>query len=302
MAPTSDPDLYRKTALYGAYVTFMVGRSSMFLLFLGILHFTSKDTKYDYPRFIKWCYLILAVLVPMMLIGWSTYDRWISYDEDLFQVRRYLDHANTVTLCLFSTVLFCRVLVRVSWNQLRQDRTSPMNACHDKDTEERVKKLLDLITKYTILTLAVVIFAVIVIVMDEMTWNGMTFGFAMDDWLSMLFILYYIDCFVNVFCVYLRFAFSNWMYNRLCLRAHQGLICWVTGCIRYRLDRSVSNTELGSNEGEQFTLTIELSTKEHKIKIVSSGEGSPGTPTNPVTPPTPMTPCSPIDSIGFDFV
>lgn len=171
MAPTSDPELYRKTALYGAYVTFMVGRSSMFLLFLGILHFTSKDTKYDYPRFIKWCYLILAVLVPMMLIGWSTYDRWISYDEDLFQVRRYLDHANTVTLCLFSTVLFCRVLVRVSWNQLRQDRTSPMNACHDKDTEERVKKLLDLITKYTILTLAVVIFAVIVIVMDEMTWS-----------------------------------------------------------------------------------------------------------------------------------
>ena len=168
---TSDPELYRKTALYGAYVTFMIGRSSMFLLFLGILHYTSKDTKYDYPKFIKIIYLILALLMPLVLIGWSTYDRWISYDENLFQVRRYLDHANTVTLCLLSTVLFCRVLVRVAWNQLIEDQTSPMSAGRDKDAEERVKKLLDLITKYTIITLAVVLFAVIVIVMDEMTWS-----------------------------------------------------------------------------------------------------------------------------------
>lgn len=171
---TSDPVLYRKAALYGAYVTFNIGRSSMFLLFLGLIHYTSKDTKYDYPICIKCTYLILALFVPMILIAWSTYDRWFSYDEELFQIRRYLDHANTVTLCLFSALLFCRVLVRVAWNQLLEDQRairSPMSCVPDKEAEERIQKLLDLITKYTILTLAIVFMSLVVVVMDEMTWS-----------------------------------------------------------------------------------------------------------------------------------
>lgn len=138
----------------------------------------------------------------------------------------------------------------------------------------------------------------------------------MDEWLPLVFIVYYIDCFINVAALYLRFAFANWMYDRVCSRVHQGLICWVTKCIQYKLSRNVSEVEPTSDD-HKFTLTIELSTKERTIKFMSSDEGSTPTetipaepttpmtpvtfPTTPVTPMTPMSPCSPVDSAEFDL-
>merc|ERR1719242_2222554 len=105
----------------------------------------------------------------------------------MFQIRRFLDHANTVTLCIFSTILFSRVLVRVAWNQLLQERRSKHETSDDTNAEQRVQRLLDLITKYTILALWIVFISLAVIVMDEMTTRGITLGFTPDDWLSMLF-------------------------------------------------------------------------------------------------------------------
>ena len=159
-----DPLIYAKATLWSGYVTFTIGRSTMFLLFLGVIHYTFKDTAYDYPLIVKICYLIPAVIVPLVIIGCSAYDRWIYYDLEFFRFRRYLDHGNTVILCLYSTVLFCRVLGAVALRQLREndDFNGKTNG---------VSRLMHSITKTTILVMVVIFFTLCVIVMDELTWS-----------------------------------------------------------------------------------------------------------------------------------
>ena len=203
----------------------------MFLLFISFIHYTFRNTKYNYPKWVKILYLVPSVVVPFILIIMTTIEYWFHFDEGAFKFRRYLDHINTITLCLFSAYLFCRVLGRVAWKQVKfSDENS-------NEALEKASKLLEQMTKYTILVLVIIIFALAVMIMDELTWNGITFGIDIREWILMLFILYYIDCFINIFCVYLRFSFSAKIYNKLCIHAHKCMMNCCVNCMKKKYEK-----------------------------------------------------------------
>eukprot|EP01084_Bolivina_argentea_P087575 158168_1 len=240
-APWSiDPADYQTHVFYGAYVTFSLGRSAMFLLFLGLIHYTFSNTKYDYPKWVKILYLIPSILVPITLIIMTTYDQWIHYDHDFYVTRRYLDHANTIVLLLFSLILFARVLGRVAWKHVRSSDSN-----NEKELA-KIRKFLDTITKYTILVSVVIFFACCVMVMDELTWKGFVVAeiqmdIDFESWILIVFILYYIDCFVNIFCVYLRFAFASPTYDFICSPAHKCCMRCVVGIVEKKYKRYKGN-------------------------------------------------------------
>eukprot|EP01083_Nonionella_stella_P195947 721288_1 len=253
---TKDPTCNKKVALYVAYLAFTIGRSSMFLLFLGIIHYTFRDTRYNYSTWIKIAYLLPSLIIPIILIIWTTYDRWFYYNFEAYKIRRYLDHANTIILCIFSTFLFCKVLARVAWRQIR---TSSEGS--DVDQLKRINKMLNTITKYTVLVLIIIFFAICVMIMDELTWNQITFNLELNQWFLILFILYYIDCFVNIFCVYLRFVFADPIYNNLCMCAHKCCLKCVQSCIKWKYNKYIKNKNItnDNNNGVQLNVTVNIS-------------------------------------------
>ena len=234
----------------------------MFVLFLSVIHYTFRNTKYNYPKWIKILYLVPSVLIPVILIIMTTIDQWIVYDHQAFKFRRYLDHINTIILCLFSTYLFCNVLGRVAWKQVKYSDENKTEAV------AKATKLLNMMVKYTILVFVIIIFALSVMIMDELTWNGITFGISIEKWVLIVFILYYIDCFVNIFCVYLRYSFSSRIYDKICIYAHKYMLTAVVGCMKKKYDRH--------NVKENIQTSIALS-------IAATTSSSPAMKPNPST-------------------
>merc|ERR1712154_348229 len=81
---------------------------------------------------------------------------------------------------------------------------------------QRVTKWVDSFTKYTILVSVIVVFELFVVTVVLLTTYKITFGMKPESWKLFLWNVYYIDCFINVLCIYLRCDFASKLYNILC--------------------------------------------------------------------------------------
>ena len=205
-----------------------VGKSSMFILYLSLIHFTFKDSIYAFPKSVKICYLILSIVIPITLIVSFTYAQWFAANElMLLQITRIVETVNTIILCVFASFLYSRILYLVSLEQMRHNDYDP------EESEPRIGRMVHSIAKDTVLVLVVATSAIIKIVIDALTWAQITLGMKSDNWFSLRFKMYYIDCFICVFCLYLRYGFAARIYNKVCFCCH-----WcVMGCVGWDIRR-----------------------------------------------------------------
>eukprot|EP01084_Bolivina_argentea_P196125 336269_1 len=205
-----NPENHATISAYSAYIAFNFGTITMFLLFLAILHYSFAGTRHDYAKWIKILYIFFAAVVPIFSIILDTYENWISYNKTWYLVKQFTQHINQMILSVFAAYLFMRALYRVAWKGIKHSDGRSETAMN------RATKLVDSFTKYTILVFFVVIFGLIVLTMVMLTVNGHTLGMKPESWFLLLWIIYYMDCFMNVLCIYLRFEFAAPIYYKLC--------------------------------------------------------------------------------------
>merc|ERR1719203_1740422 len=95
----------------------------------------------------------------------------------------------------------------------------------------------------------------------------------------MLFILYYIDCFVNIFCVYLRFAFADPIYDKLCICAHKCCMKCVLGVVKWKYKKYDSDRK----QTMELTVTTHLETTTDTQTIATKTPEMSGNEATPVS-------------------
>ena len=244
---TDNPDHHILTS-YTAYIIFNCGRITMYLLFLSIVHYSFRKTSYDYSKYIKFIYLIFAISIPLTAMTLDSIETLTDYcsnefDEcDIKYIKRFIEHSGNIILSIFATSLFVRSLYKITSN------------INEQQNEEN-KIWIDTFTKYTILVLFIVVFGLIVVTMVVLTQLGYyqsIFGFEPEKWSSIVWIIYYMDCFINVLCIYLRFDFASSVYNKMCRYFHYCCQKVINRCIDCKREHRKSTIpSLSSENGDE---------------------------------------------------
>ena len=255
---------YTKYAICNIFIV-ISWNCAQILIYISLLHRifdTFRATKYELSQFNLICFAILICLYILCCISWIistilniSHDKKHVFDtnDDIFNFEGFgigdfyalgieiLD----LLICIFLITMFIKKMVSLTVD-LNDNVFGSGSICNDDHHEtslnDHQRKLLNIMTKYFILSLIATISTQIECLLLCINWF---FNLYFDDGMMIqitswiIEIVFPLDCMINSLCIFLLFDINKDLYNKWCKLCH---FCCLEFCFKKNTEKKIKKT------------------------------------------------------------
>eukprot|EP01084_Bolivina_argentea_P057875 105694_1 len=236
-------------SLYGIELTFT------YLVFLYKFKIAFQATTYQSPQYV---HNIFYVMIGIFLLnrvvyciwkGFQDFTHYTSVQENDSYATVYFWTEEIIDLCISISMvyLFVSKLFKVAARM-----KTPINS-HELILNIEQKQLIDVITKYTLISVTSVVFtqiqlsfiSVLTVVYiyilriydDETSYNKHIYGY--ETCMRISGVIFGLDSVINAGCIFFNFAFTESIYVRVCKSCHSYCKMWATKAIKKKITNEI---------------------------------------------------------------